>query len=49
MTAMQELLQYISAMTPEQVEKVISNLPQLISVLEAQGQPVPPIEIEQTP
>ena len=36
MTAKEELLAYISNLTPEQVEKVINQLPQLISAIEAQ-------------
>lgn len=34
----QKLLDYVSSLTPEQVEKLIAHLPQLISLLEEQGQ-----------
>ena len=40
MTKVEELVKYISDLTPEQVEKVISRLPQLILELAEQGLPV---------
>lgn len=49
MTVKEELLSYISELTPEQVDQVISHLPRLIAALEAQGQPVPQIDLQQTP
>jgi hypothetical protein len=35
----QKLLDYIATLTPEQVEKLINHLPQLISSLEESNQP----------
>ncbi len=35
----QKLLDYVSTLTPEQVEKLITHLPQLISLLEESNQP----------
>lgn len=35
----QKLLDYVSTLTPEQVEKLINHLPQLISLLEEPCQP----------
>ena len=41
MTAVNNLISYISNLTPEQVEKVFNHLPQLISLLEEASQPCP--------
>ena len=35
----QKLFDYIATLTPEQVEKLINHLPQLISLLEESNQP----------
>lgn len=35
----QKLLDYVSSLTPEQIEKLINHLPQLISLLEESNQP----------
>ena len=34
-----KLLTYISTLTPEQIDKLVNRLPQLISLLSEQGQP----------
>lgn len=34
-----KLLSYISMLTPEQIEKLVNQLPQLTSLLQAQDQP----------
>ena len=39
MTPKEELLSYISNLTPEQVDKIINQLPQLISAIGAQEPP----------
>lgn len=35
----QKLFDYIATLTPEQIEKLINHLPQLISLLEESSQP----------
>ena len=45
MTAKEELLHYITTLTPEQVKKVVSQLPRLTLLLE---EPLPPCPREQT-
>lgn len=42
MTAQEEMVKYITELTPEKLETLIDRLPQLISELAAQGLPVPP-------
>ena len=39
MSAKEELLSYITSLTPEQVDKAVSQLPRLISILEESYQP----------
>ena len=34
-----KLLAYISTLTPEQIDKLVNHLPQLISLLSEEGQP----------
>ena len=34
-----KLLTYISTLTPEQIDKLVNHLPQLISLLSEEGQP----------
>jgi hypothetical protein len=45
MSPKQELLDYISALTPEQVDKVVNQLPLLIELLSKSSQPC---HLEQT-
>ena len=49
MSAKNELLSYISTLTPEQVDKIVSQLPRLTSLLEESSQPCPLEQTEQTP
>ena len=35
----QEIFDYLATLTPEQKDKIINHLPQLISLLEESGQP----------
>lgn len=42
MTANEELVKYITELTPDKLKTLIDRLPQLISELAAQGLPVPP-------
>lgn len=48
MSAVDQLVSYILSLTPEQVEKAVSRLPQVISAIEGLQQPAPPSENEQT-
>ena len=42
MSAVDNLIEYIKTLTPEQASKAIDQLPQLIEAIEAQEPPCPP-------
>ena len=44
-----KLLSYIYTLTPEQIEKLVNQLPRLISLLQAKDQPCQPEQILKTP
>ena len=48
MSATNELIKYISSLNPEQVDKIINQLPRLISLLEEPQPPCSPGEAPQT-
>lgn len=48
LTAVDNLVSYINTLTPEQIEKAITQLPQLLSAIAEQVQPAPQKEIPQT-
>ena len=43
-----KLLSYISTLTPEQIEKLVKELPRLISLLQEQAPPCPPVQTSQS-
>ena len=49
MTAIDELVKYILNLTPEQADKVVSQLPRLSLLLEEPSRPCQPGQIVQTP
>ena len=42
MTAVDQLIKYILTLTPEQVDKVVNQIPRLIELLSESSQPCPP-------
>lgn len=48
MTAVENLISYIKNLTPDQVEKAVSLLPQVISTIAEQAPPDPQTETLQT-
>lgn len=47
MSAVDQLIKYIMELTPEQVDKIISQLPRLSALLEESSQPYPPEQTSQ--
>lgn len=48
MSAVDELIKYILSLTPEQVNKVVSQIPRLTELLEEPSQPCPQEQTSQT-
>lgn len=44
----QDLVDYICSLTPEQIDKLISQLTRLTSLLSGQAQPCPPEQTKQS-